>query len=115
MRVSSLVVAVGLGACSPALPPATEADVTIAAERWPGATLAGLERGRALYVDRCRGCHALKLPDDIAHDRWPAEIAEMRNEHGVELTDREADSIERYLWSVGARLRKPLEPGSGPR
>lgn len=65
-----------------------------------------LTQGRTLYVDRCASCHALKTPDALAADRWPAAIDKMRKLHGVKLTDGEADIMERYLWSVASRLEQ---------
>jgi len=35
----------------------------------------------------------------------------MRQRHGVSLTDREADLMVRYLWTVGSRMRN--EQGGG--
>jgi hypothetical protein len=62
--------------------------------------LSDLERGRALYVERCRGCHALKLPHEVPAERWAQEVGEMREQQSVELTDAQADAIVRYLWSL---------------
>lgn len=68
--------------------------------------MAELQHGRALYVERCASCHALKTPNVVAADRWPAEIERMREQHGVRLTDDEANTMERYLWSVASRLEQ---------
>jgi len=65
-----------------------------------------LTRGRSLYVERCASCHALKTPSAVVADRWPVAIEMMRKKHGVRLTDDEADTMERYLWSVASRLEQ---------
>ena len=60
----------------------------------------GSHSGRSLYVESCRGCHALKLPHEIPAEQWAHEVAEMRQKQAVELSDAEADAIVRYLWSL---------------
>lgn len=103
------LVAAGVAACSAGLPQPTAADASRAKARWPSASLEELDRGRDLYVRKCAGCHALKSPGEIEPGRWEKEVAEMRQDHEVELSDAEASAIVQYLWSVGSRLRE--EPG----
>jgi hypothetical protein len=74
--------------------------------RWPSTSMAQLQEGRALYVEKCASCHALKTPNAVPADRWPGEIARMRTQHGVRLSDAEATTMERYLWSVASRLEE---------
>jgi hypothetical protein len=103
------ILAVLVTACASGLPSPTPADEARAHARWPGASMSELNHGRQLYVERCASCHALKTPDAVAADQWPAAIDKMRKQHGVKLTDGEADIMERYLWSVASRLEQEGE------
>jgi mono/diheme cytochrome c family protein len=95
-----------LAACGAGLPHPTASDANRAAARWPGASVEDLGRGREAYVRTCAGCHALKSPSDVPPDQWVLEVKEMREHHGVSLTDPEADSMVRYLWTMGSRMRQ---------
>jgi mono/diheme cytochrome c family protein len=107
MRAETLLLAICLvSGCAAGLPHPNSEDVDQAVQRWPGTTVAELGRGRELYVRTCAGCHALKSPDAVPPAQWEREVADMRRRHGVTLKDDEADSIIRYLYSVGTRLRK---------
>lgn len=109
LSVGWLLAAMVLAACGAGLPQPTAEDASRAKARWPAADLEELGRGRQLYVQKCAGCHALKSPADVPPGQWEREVAEMREEHDVELSDGEAVAIVQYLWSVGTRLRQ--EPG----
>ena len=100
-----------LAACSTGLPHPTASDASRAAARWPGASVEDLSQGRELYVRSCAGCHALKSPTEVPPGQWAHEVQDMRQRHGVSLTDREADLMVRYLWTVGSRMRN--EQGGG--
>lgn len=105
MKALGLFAVVGVlaVACASVLPAPTQSDAQVAKQRWPRASLGELERGRSLYVDKCAGCHALKLPHELEPEQWIEEVREMRAENGVELSDGEAESIAAYLFSVSSR------------
>ncbi len=92
-----------LAACTSALPSPNNEDEARAHARWPGVSMGELQHGRALYVERCASCHALKTPGTVSPEHWPIAIEIMRKKHGVRLTDDEANTMERYLWSVASR------------
>jgi mono/diheme cytochrome c family protein len=89
--------------CAAALPHATNADAARVNASFPGATVAQLEQGRSLYVERCAGCHQLREPASEAPLAWPHLVAEMRDDHGVHLTSDEEQGIVAYLVSVSSR------------
>jgi mono/diheme cytochrome c family protein len=89
--------------CTAALPHATAADAARANPHFPGATVAELEHGRTLYVERCAGCHQLRDPASETPLAWPKLVAEMRDEHGVHLSRDEERGITAYLVSVSSR------------
>lgn len=101
--------------CAAGLPAPTSADVARASQRFPGTTAERLARGRSLYVQSCAGCHSLKSPDEVPPAQWAEEIAEMRREHGVQLTDDEASAMAEYLWAVGTRLSEQRAQASASR
>jgi mono/diheme cytochrome c family protein len=89
--------------CAAALPHATEADAVRVNGNFPGATVAQLEHGRTLYVERCAGCHQLREPASETPLAWPKLVAEMRDSHGVHLTSDDERGITAYLVSVSSR------------
>ena len=89
--------------CAVALPHATEADAARVSGTYPGTTRPELERGRALYVERCAGCHQLREPASQTPRAWPRLVTEMKNDHGVHLTSDEERRIVAYLVSVSSR------------
>jgi len=96
-------IASALAACAAELPHATSADAMRVSSDYPGASVAELEHGRALYVERCAGCHQLREPSSETPLKWPTLVAEMRDEHGVHLTRAEERGIVAYLVSVSSR------------
>jgi mono/diheme cytochrome c family protein len=89
--------------CAAELPHATEADAVRVNGTFPGATVAELEQGRVLYVERCAGCHQLREPASETPLAWPHLVAEMRDSHGVHLTRDDERGITAYLVSVSSR------------
>src|SRR6478609_366829 len=80
-----------------AVPMPTSADAARGSGRYPDLTVNELSQGRSLYLGRCGSCHALRRPGELAPERWPAEVSEMRTKNGVKLSDDEARALERYL------------------
>lgn len=101
-----LLLAVAAAGCAAGLPAPTAGDASRAGQRFPGASVDRLARGRTLYVQTCAGCHSLKSPDEVPPDQWADEIAEMRRDHGVALDDDGAAAMSAYLWAVSTRLRE---------
>lgn len=86
-----VVFALAAAACGgPSLPVATEAD---AARVQIGK--AELDRGRALLIDKCSGCHITPAPSDHSAASWPGHVADM--EARAKLADGEASLITQYV------------------
>jgi hypothetical protein len=94
--------------CSAALDHPTEPDVEWASARWPQTTLKDLQHGRALYVERCAGCHNLPLPERYSPAEWEGYVAYMVVE--AKLTPGEQEAITRFLASASARRRLRMQP-----
>lgn len=87
----ALALALAAAACGgPSLPVATEAD----AARLQLAK-ADLDRGRALLIAKCSGCHITPAPRDHRAASWPGHVADM--EARAKLVDGEAALITQYL------------------
>lgn len=99
-RLALLFVAVLSAACAAALRHAAPADVALLAPRWPGTTVADLERGRTLYVLRCSGCHTLLLPATRRPQEWPRLVDEMAEK--ARLKPGERDDVVRFLVAVAS-------------
>ncbi len=95
-----------LSGCVAALPHASEADVQAAQSRFPGTSVTDLEQGRRDYVTRCTGCHHLHVPSKFPAHAWQQAVDEMRDKHGVKITDQEAQSVLRYLITLSGDERQ---------
>jgi mono/diheme cytochrome c family protein len=95
-----------IAACGGGLPRPTPVDATRAQTRFPGTTVADLDRGRSLYVQTCAGCHALKAPGTLPPEQWKGEVDEMREKRGVAISDGDAELIVRYLWTASSDKRE---------
>ena len=99
----ALVALVGLPACAAALVHPSADDARWAASRWPGTELGDLERGRALYVERCAGCHNLHQPAELSPERWQTTVEEMAPR--ARLAPKDRDLVIHYLAAAGCRSR----------
>ena len=92
-------------ACAGSLPEVTPAAEAAYAVRWPAADRAQLRTGRALFIQRCSGCHT--LPNPARHDAmgWEKVVAEMSGKARLDADGREA--VLRYLIYTGEERRAP--------
>ncbi|MCA9514077.1 MAG: hypothetical protein KC635_03975 [Myxococcales bacterium] len=95
-----------VAACATAVPRPTEGDQARAAARWPDLGPTDLDDGRALYVNRCSGCHALVPPKSRPPMAWPHEVALMSERAG--LDDRERELVTRYVVTMSEE--RPASP-----
>ena len=85
--------------CCATLAQPTAADAAWAADRWPGTTQADLVRGRALYVKRCAGCHALPRPERYPTSTWEPHLDEMAERAALQRGEREL--LLHFLMTMG--------------
>jgi len=100
IALAALGLMLGAG-CAASLPCPSAATATRAQGRWPDATLDQLEEGRAVFVQRCSGCHALPLPDSRTEAQWKKVLDEMAAE--AKLTADQRVLVERFVLSVRTR------------
>ena len=71
-------------------------------------TLQELQQGRALYVQKCAGCHNLHRPDEYTPEEWAMRMNEMTKDEDVVLSPGERELIGRYLMAASARVRNTV-------
>jgi hypothetical protein len=59
------------------------------------ASLAELQAGRKLYVQKCGGCHTLFLPEKYTKQEWQLWVSEMAPK--VAMDSAEKDQVLKYL------------------
>jgi len=77
----------------------------------PGLTLEEMQAGRAVYVVRCSGCHALHGPGEYRGDQWAPMIARMQKEKKFKIPEHDRVLLERYL--VAFSSTSPKLPDAG--
>jgi cytochrome c5 len=55
----------------------TDTDASRAATKYPGASLATLQKGKALYEENCSKCHGLKSPTAYNEEQWGKHVKRM--------------------------------------
>jgi hypothetical protein len=93
------ILVLGFVACATTqVPMPSPQQAESAAHRWPGTTQEDLVAGRAIYVEKCSGCHTLPLPESKSADAWPKVIDEMADRSKLSQEDR--TRVLRYLVTV---------------
>ncbi|MEK7474648.1 MAG: hypothetical protein AAB152_03340 [Candidatus Coatesbacteria bacterium] len=92
-----------LAACAGSIPRPAADQAVRAAGRSPGVTLESLSRGRALYVAKCSGCHALEAPAAHPEAFWAEHVPAMADR--ARLSGDEPALILRYLEAVRPQSR----------
>jgi hypothetical protein len=100
VRIGLVAGTVAVAGCAAALRQATPEDAVRLAPRWPGTTLADLQRGRSLYVRRCSGCHNLFLPRAFPAERWPGLVDDMAAK--ARLAPGARDDVVRFLVALAS-------------
>jgi cytochrome c5 len=59
------------------------------------ANIEELQKGRALYVNKCSSCHSLYLPEKYNKAEWSKQVNKMAPK--AKITDQEKELIQAYL------------------
>jgi mono/diheme cytochrome c family protein len=102
---------VAAAGCAAALDQPTSQDAEWASRRWGQTSVADLQQGRAIYVDKCAGCHNLHVPAQYKPEEWEGYVAYMTAD--AKLTPDEKTLITRFLVSASARARGWESSGGG--
>jgi len=91
MRKYIVITALFFAACGTTLKLAVpaESDATRAAAKFPGTTLADLNKGKAAYDANCGKCHGLKDPVRYSEEKWKKVNPRMAKKAGVDAATEE--------------------------
>ena len=102
------VFALLVAACAGGLPEVTPDAQRVFAARWPDAGPESLNSGRALFIQRCSGCHALPSPAKHDESGWQHTLTVMGGKAHLDPAGREA--VLRYLTLASDMRRAALSP-----
>jgi mono/diheme cytochrome c family protein len=108
--VPAMVAALAAVGCAGQLRAPTPVEATIASSHWPGTTVADLERGRGLYLERCSSCHAVYRPEAYPAEKWQGFVEEMVDR--AKLAPPQARDVIRYLAAAAESARNPAAAGT---
>lgn len=99
MKLAAFILAGTLiSGCGPGAPRVTAQHAQWAQAKWPTVTMAELERGRTLFLDKCSACHLPPAPRNHSPAEWPEKVAEMTER--AHLVPDEVTLIERYVVTL---------------
>lgn len=87
--------------CASSVPEPTQQQVQWASDRWPGTAQKELSDGREMYIEKCSGCHSLKVPSKYTEEEWTPVFKKMSRK--AKLTDAEYEKIWRYISTMAKR------------
>ncbi|MEN9991780.1 MAG: hypothetical protein RLZZ224_1482 [Verrucomicrobiota bacterium] len=91
------LIPLGVFSCAPEVTDDAPA-ITPEMLRQSPASLASLEKGRALYLAHCGRCHAYMLPENIRHEDWHIVVPGMAWNAG--LSKSEETDLRSYILAV---------------
>lgn len=96
--------AVILSSCSAKLLMPAEKDATAISSKYPGTTLADLNKGKAIYETKCTQCHPAKKPSAYTEAQWKHEVPDMaakaKRKGKVEISEDEQTLILKYVLAM---------------
>ena len=105
MRKYIVITALFFAACGTTLKLAVpaESDATRAAAKFPGTTLADLNKGKAAYEANCGKCHGLKDPAKYSEEKWRKVNPPMAQKAGIEAATE--GLILKYVITAGSAAK----------
>lgn len=79
----------------------TQADADRAAVKFPGTTLADLEKGKTTYEANCGKCHKLHAPSSRNEEAWRKVVPPMAKKSKLDATSE--DLVLRYVVTMSAK------------
>jgi len=79
----------------------SDADASRAASKYPGASLASLQKGKALYEENCSKCHGLKSPTAYNEEQWGKHVKRMAPKAKIDKPTEEL--ILQYVVTMCAK------------
>ena len=94
-----------LASCAPKLHNPSEADAKRGATKFPGLTVDDLNKGKAIFNDKCTQCHDAKRPTSWTEAQWRKIVPVMAakaKEHGKRVVSaEEQEAILKYVLTMG--------------
>lgn len=87
----------------------TQATVDGVKTKYPNITLAELNKGKALYEQKCTICHGIKTPQSRTEEQWTPivyEMTQMANKDEIKIKPAEEEAILKYLISMSSTFNK---------
>ncbi len=94
-RVFLVLGLAGLAGCATVVP-----EPTMEMAGGDAAAFETLRAGRALYVNKCSGCHSLIAPEAHTDLEWRREVDEMLAKKKLRLEPGDRDALLRYLTAA---------------
>jgi cytochrome c5 len=79
----------------------TDTDGLRAAAKYPGASLASLQKGKSLYEENCGSCHGLKSPTDYNEEQWGKHVKRMAPKAKIDKPTE--DLILQYVVTMSGK------------
>ena len=76
----------------------TDMDGSRAAAKYPGASLASLQKGKLLYEENCGSCHGLKSPTSYNEEQWGKHVKRMAPKAKIDKSTE--DLILQYVVTM---------------
>ncbi|HEX2963199.1 MAG TPA: hypothetical protein VHO43_15480 [Ignavibacteriales bacterium] len=96
-----LLLGLFIASCASSLPEPSVQQVQWASARWPGIGAGELSESRQMYIEKCSGCHSLKVPSDYTEEEWEPVFKKMSRK--AKLTDAENEKIWKYISTMAKR------------
>ncbi|MBX7094139.1 MAG: hypothetical protein K1X56_05415 [Flavobacteriales bacterium] len=97
---ASMILAIACGAPKVATTTAemNQSDADRAAAKFPGTTLADLQKGKTIYEANCGKCHKLHAPNSRGEEGWKKIVPPMAKK--AKLDDASMDLTLKYLVTM---------------
>ena len=89
--------------CTPKFLTPTQADADRASQNFSGTTLADLNNGYQLYIDRCNNCHWLKHPKKKSLEAWSHILPKMAHKAKIDINSQDYKDLKAYIYTLHDR------------
>jgi cytochrome c5 len=79
----------------------SDSDASRAAAKYPGASLATLQKGKLLYEEKCSNCHGLKNPASYNEEQWGKHVKRMAPKAKIDKPTEEL--ILQYVVTMSSK------------
>ena len=84
--------------CSGGIPNPSKEQINRASQQWEGTSEESLLMGKKLYINKCSGCHSLRIPSNYSLAQWDTIMQKMGP--AAKLSLDEYQNIFKYITTV---------------